>query len=120
MKISLLWFLILPGFGLLLSLCNPEAKEQLQPIYALDEPKPIGDPLALDIWRQDSAACELAEAVESLEVTVNRQEAASKMLLLSVESFKRDISGDLSPASKTTIRCATCPLPMDTTGASNY
>ena len=120
MKSTLIWFLIFPGFGLLFSLCHPEAKEQLQPIYAVGEAPPTNDPLALAIWREDSAAREISEAVESLETTLNRQDAASKFLLLSAESLKMQVSGDLTPASTTTIRRVTCPLPMDTTGASNY
>jgi len=120
MKSTLIWFLIFPGFGLLFSLCHPEAKEHLQPIYAVGEMPPLYDSLALALWREDSAAREIADAVESLEITLNRQEAASKILLLSAESLKVQVSGDLKPASTTTIRRVTCPLPMDTTGASNY
>lgn len=121
MKSTLIWFFVLPGFGLLLSLCHPEAKEQLQPIYSFEEPRPNpGDTLALKIWQQDSAAHAIAEAVESLEVNLGRQSSASESLLLSVQSLKLERSGDLTPASTTTIRRVTCPLPMDTTGASNY
>lgn len=121
MKSSLIWFVILPAFGLLFGLCSPEAKEQLQPIYSFEEMRPNpADTLEVAIWQQDSTAHEIAEAVESLEVTSNRQQSASKSLLLSVEALKLQRSGDLEPASKTTIRCATCPPPMDTTGASNY
>jgi len=121
MKSSLIWFILLPAFGLLFGLCSPQAKEQLQPIYSFEEPRPNpGDTLAQSIWQQDSAAHAIAYAVESLEVNLNRQSSASESLLLSVEALKLQRSGDLEPASKTTIRCVTCPLPMDTTGASNY